>query len=131
MYSTAFAPLGGSTMTKIMIIDDSSLSRRLLRKILDPAGYQVVEMASASEAIENLPVENPALVMLDLVMPEIHGLDLLTKLRKMDPDVRVVVATADVQNSTKEMAERAGASGYVNKPFDPVQVINAVKSALR
>jgi two-component system, chemotaxis family, chemotaxis protein CheY len=131
MHGTAFAPSGGSTMTKIMIIDDSSLSRRLLRKILDPAGYQVVEVASASDAIENLPVENPALVMLDLVMPEIHGLDLLTKLRKMDPDVRVVVATADVQNSTKEMAVSAGASGYVNKPFDPVQVINAVKSALR
>ena len=129
--SFAFLAYGGLKMTKIMIIDDSSLSRRLLRRILDPAGYQIIEVSSAAAALESLLVEKPALVMLDLVMPEIHGLELLTKLRLLDPHVRVVVATADVQNSTKEMAESAGASGYINKPFDPTQVIEAVKNALR
>jgi two-component system, chemotaxis family, chemotaxis protein CheY len=118
-------------MTKIMIIDDSSLSRRLLRRILDPAGYQIIEVSSAAAALESLLVEKPSLVMLDLVMPEIHGLELLTKLRLLDSHVRVVIATADVQHSTKEMAESAGASGYINKPFDPTQVIEAVKNALR
>jgi two-component system chemotaxis response regulator CheY len=115
---------------KIMIIDDSSLSRRLLRKILDPAGYQVVEISDAAGALAALPIEKPDLVMLDLVMPEIYGLDLLAQLRAIDSHVRVVIATADVQTSTKEMAVNAGVAGYVNKPFVPAQVMDAVKGAL-
>ena len=118
-------------MTKIMIIDDSSLSRRLLRRILETAGYQVVEISGAAGALETFSAEKPDLVLLDLVMPGTHGLEFLVQLRVRNPHVRVVVATADIQTSTKAMAESAGALGYVTKPFVPDQVIDAIKSALR
>jgi two-component system chemotaxis response regulator CheY len=118
-------------VTKIMIIDDSSLSRRLLRRILEPAGYQVVEVASAEEALAFFSTEKPDLVLLDLVMPGTHGLDLLAQLRAQRPELRVVIATADIQTSTQVMAENAGACGYVHKPFVPALIVEAVRTALR
>lgn len=63
-------------------------------------------------------------------MEGMHGLDVLRELRRMDPSARVVVATADIQRSTQEMAEGAGACGFVSKPFLREQVLKAVQQAL-
>jgi two-component system chemotaxis response regulator CheY len=81
-------------------------------------------------ALEIYFLEKPRLVLLDLVMKGMYGLDVLLKLREMDPHVRVVVASADIQSSTRQMAEEAGALGFINKPFLPEQVIANVESAL-
>ena len=59
-----------------------------------------------------------------------HGLDVLVKLREMDPKALVVVASADIQSSTRTMAYEAGALGFIHKPFVPEQVIAAVETAL-
>ncbi len=115
---------------KILIVDDSALSRRTLRRILESASYEVVEADDGMAALEIYFLEKPRLVLLDLVMKGMYGLDVLLKLREMDPQVRVVVASADIQSSTRQLADEAGALGFINKPFVPEQVIAAVESAL-
>ena len=115
---------------KILIVDDSSLSRRTLRRILESAEYEVVEADDGMAALEVYFLEKPSLVLLDLVMKGMYGLDVLVKLREMDQQARVVVASADIQSSTRKMVDEAGALGFINKPFIAEQVIAAVEAAL-
>jgi two-component system chemotaxis response regulator CheY len=115
---------------KILIVDDSALSRRTLRRICETAGYEVVEANDGMTALEVYFLEKPSLVLLDLVMKGMYGLDVLVKLREMDPKALVVVASADIQSSTRQMSEEAGAQAFINKPFVSEQVIAAVEAAL-
>ena len=115
---------------KILIVDDSALSRRTLRRILEPAGYEVVEADDGMTALELYFLEKPKLVLLDLVMKGMYGLDVLVKLREMDSKALVVVASADIQSSTRKMVDEAGALAFINKPFVPEQVIATVDGAL-
>ena len=116
--------------TKIMIVDDSALSRRTLRRILETAGHGVVEAEDGMAALELYFIEKPDVVFLDLVMKGMYGLDVLTKLRELDARARVIVASADIQSSTRALAERAGARAFINKPFLAEDVLGAVNSAL-
>ena len=115
---------------KILIVDDSALSRRTLRRILESAGYEVVEAEDGMTALEVYFLEKPRLVLLDLVMKGMYGLDVLVKLREMDPKALVVIASADIQSSTRKMGDDAGALSFINKPFISEQVIAAVQAAL-
>ena len=115
---------------KILIVDDSALSRRTLRRILETTGYEVVEADDGMAALELYFLEKPGLVLLDLVMKGMYGIDVLVKLREMDQQARVVVASADIQSSTRKMVDEAGALGFIHKPFIPEQVIAAVETAL-
>lgn len=115
---------------KILIVDDSALSRRTLRRILESAGYEVVEADDGMTALELYFLEKPRLVLLDLVMKGMYGIDVLAKLREMDQGARVVVASADIQSSTRKMVDEAGALGFINKPFVTEQVVAAVETAL-
>jgi two-component system chemotaxis response regulator CheY len=115
---------------KILIVDDSALSRRTLRRILETAGYEVVEAGDGMAALELYFLEKPGLVLLDLVMKGMYGLDVLVKLREMDPKALVVVASADIQSSTRKMVDEAGALGFINKPFVAEPVLAAVEAAL-
>ena len=115
---------------KILIVDDSALSRRTLRRILESAGYVVVEAEDGMTALEVYFLEKPRLVLLDLVMKGMYGLDVLVKLREMDPKALVVIASADIQSSTRKMGDDAGALSFINKPFISEQVIAAVEAAL-
>ena len=115
---------------KILIVDDSSLSRRTLRRILESAEYDIVEADDGMMALETYFLEKPSLVLLDLVMKGMYGLDVLVKLREMDQQARVVVASADIQSSTRKMVDEAGALGFINKPFISEQVLATVEAAL-
>ena len=115
---------------KILIVDDSALSRRTLRRILESGGYEVVEADEGMAALEIYFLEKPSLVLLDLVMKGMYGLDVLVKLREMDPKAMVVVASADIQSSTRKLVDEAGALAFINKPFVSEQVLAAVETAL-
>lgn len=115
---------------KILIVDDSGLSRRTLRRILESAGYDVVEADDGMTALEVYFLEKPSLVLLDLVMKGMYGLDVLVKLREMDQQARVVIASADIQSSTRTLVDDAGALGFVHKPFVSEQVLAAVAAAI-
>jgi two-component system chemotaxis response regulator CheY len=115
---------------KVLVVDDSGLARRRVRGILEVAGYEVIEAEDGMSALERYSVAKPALVLLDLVMKGMYGLDVLAKLREMDPAARVIVVSADVQTSSHEMVEKAGAAGFLMKPVDADQVLALVQSTL-
>ena len=115
---------------KVLIVDDSGLARRRVRGILEGAGYDVTEAEDGMSALERYFLARPDLVLLDLVMKGMYGLDVLTKLRELDPQARVIVLSADVQTSSHEMVEQAGATAFLTKPVDADQLVAAVKSAL-
>lgn len=104
--------------TKVLIVDDSSLARRTLRQHLEELGYTVDDAPDGARALERFVVQPPDLVILDMVMSGMYGLDVLAQLRALDPGVRVIVATADIQNSTAEQVRNAGAKAILNKPVN-------------
>jgi two-component system, chemotaxis family, chemotaxis protein CheY len=116
--------------SKVLVVDDSGLARRSTRRVLELAGYQVVEAEDGLSALERYFVEKPAVVLLDLVMRGMYGLDVLEKLRQMDPAARVVVISADIQTSSRDMVSAAGASGFLNKPARAEDIVAAVEQAL-
>jgi two-component system, chemotaxis family, chemotaxis protein CheY len=117
-------------MAKILLVDDSNLSRRILRRFLESAGHEILEAADGMAAIERYFLERPDLVLLDMTMSGMHGLEVLSKLREMDAQARVIVATADIQSSTRTMVEEGGGVGFVSKPFVEDQVLKAVQAVL-
>jgi len=99
-------------------MDDSSLSRRTMREALEGLGQKVEEASDGNQALERFFLKPSSLVLLDMVTTGRHGLDVLAKLPEMDPTVKVIIATADIQSSTAEQARAAGAKGLLNKPIN-------------
>jgi len=116
--------------SRILIVDDSSLARRRARTILEAGGYEVIEADDGIAALERYFVEKPDVVMLDLVMKGMYGLEVLAQLRQMDPDARVIVVSADVQTSSHEMAEQGGAAGFLVKPLDEADALSMIRRTL-
>ena len=117
-------------MATILVVDDSAMSRRILRRILESAGHLVIEADDGMLALERYLLDQPSLVLLDMTMRGMHGLDVLDKLRELDPQASVIVATADIQRSTREMVEAAGGSGFLSKPFTEESVLSAISAVL-
>ena len=115
---------------KVLLVDDSGMARRSTRRILEAAGYDVVEAEDGISALERYFVEKPDVVVLDLVMKGMYGLDVLTKIRELDADAKVVIVSADIQTSSHELVEAAGARAFVNKPFDRADILNTLASVL-
>jgi two-component system, chemotaxis family, chemotaxis protein CheY len=114
----------------VLVVDDSGLARRTTRRALEAAGYRVIEAEDGLTALERYYVEKPDVVLLDLVMRGMYGLDVLAKLREMNTDVKVVVISADIQTTSRDMVSAAGASGFLNKPAKGEDVVAAVARAL-
>jgi len=109
---------------RVVVVDDSAYVRKVVREILSRSPFVEV-VGTARDGREALD-----LVLLDLVMKGMYGLDVLVKLRELDQEARVVVASADIQSSTRKLVDEAGALGFINKPFVSEQVVAAVKAAL-
>jgi two-component system, chemotaxis family, chemotaxis protein CheY len=115
---------------KILIVDDSAMSRRMLRRIVESVGYEAVEAEDGAAGLEKYFLEKPDLVFLDLTMKDMYGLDVLGKLHELDPEARVIIASADIQDTTREMVAAAGANAFINKPFSPEKVLKALESVI-
>jgi two-component system chemotaxis response regulator CheY len=118
-------------MATILVVDDSNLSRRTSRRILENGGHRVRDVADGMAALEQYTLERPDVVLLDVTMPDMSGLEVLEQLRAIDPAARVVMATADVQTSTRELALAGGAVGFVTKPLNTDEVLAAVAGAVK
>ena len=115
---------------KILLVDDSAMARRTTRQILEAAGYVVVEAEDGMTALERYFLEKPDVVLLDLVMKGMMGLDVLDKLHQLDPKVRAIVLSADIQDSSREMAAAGGARNFLSKPIDRASLLSAVSGVL-
>lgn len=115
---------------KILVVDDSKLSRRTLRRILETAGFSVIEAEDGMAALELYFLERPDAVLLDLVMTGMYGLEVLDKIREIDANARVLIASADIQSSTRQLAEQGGAAAVINKPLVAEDVLDALQKVL-
>ena len=115
---------------RVLIVDDSALARRNLRQILESANCEVDEAEDGLSALERYFLEKPDVVLLDLVMRGMYGLDVLEKIRQLDPLAKVVVVSADVQLSSQQLVDQAGAKAFITKPFDREEIIGTLKAVL-
>lgn len=117
-------------MGKILIVDDSGYARRVHRQILESGGHQVVEACTGMAALERFFLDAPDVVLLDLSMEDLGGLEVLKRLLEMDPDVRVIVISADVQRTTERMVLDAGAVRFIGKPAGAEQLRETIGELL-
>jgi len=115
---------------KILVADDEQNIVRLLRLYLRNEGFDVVAAADGRQALDRFGQETPDLVLLDLMMPELSGLEVCTEIRKRS-DVPVIMLTARSDDVDKIVGLEMGADDYVTKPFNPREVVARVKAALR
>ncbi|NLW17473.1 MAG: response regulator [Firmicutes bacterium] len=102
---------------KVLIVDDQSGIRRLLTEYFMHVGWQPVEAANGKEALAKLP-EKPDVILLDMKMPVMDGIDCLAALRRTHPNLPVIVMTAYGELGLMQQAEALGIEGQVMKPFD-------------
>jgi two-component system, chemotaxis family, chemotaxis protein CheY len=102
----------------LLIVDDSAFARKCARRVAESLGFDVVEAADGESAITLFQGRRTDFVLLDMVMSGgMYGAEVLTKLRHIDPAVRVIVVTADTQLSTEQLVRGAGATALINKPL--------------
>ena len=111
---------------KVLIVDDQSGIRRLLTEYFKHEGWRPVEATNGQEALDLLP-ENPDVILLDIKMPVMDGIDCLTRLRQSHPDLPVIVMTAYGELEVMQQAEDLGISAKVLKPFDVVALRDMVQ----
>jgi len=117
---------------KILVVDDDRNLLRLFEYVLQKAGFTVITAMDGERGLELALAERPDLVMLDLKMPKLDGMEVLRKL-KADPStaaIPVVVITASAQKADAERALQEGAVGYLVKPFRIAELIYCVRTAL-
>ena len=119
-------------MSHILIVDDSPTIRRMVRASLAPLGNNVIEAASGLEAIEQLALGPIQFMVLDLNMPDMHGLEVLGFIRaneKFRPLPVIILTTRD-DESSRTAAMQAGATAYLTKPFTPQGLLTAARGVL-
>ena len=118
------------SLVTILIIEDEPAIRRLLRTTLNAQGYQVGEAATGAEGLAAIASQALDLVMLDLGLPDIDGLEIIRRLRS-DSSVPLIVLTARSDERTKVKALDLGADDFVTKPFGAEELVARVRTALR
>lgn len=117
-------------MEKVMIVDDSKTSRRVLRTILESYEYEVVgEAGNGKDAIEQYKQLTPDIVTMDITMPEMDGLEALKQIMEVDADAKVIMVTAAAQKNKMLEAIKLGAVDFIQKPFEAEQIITIISKA--
>ncbi len=114
----------------ILVIDDEEVIRNLLTDVLTDAGYKVMAVANAEEALEKVKEAPFEVVITDLMMPGMGGIEVLRKVKKVDSDISVIVMTGYATVETAVEAMREGAYDYLSKPFNTAEIEIVVGKAL-
>lgn len=117
-------------MTKILVIDDEPSITNLVVAYLKPEGYEVYTAADGTAGLKAARAFKPDLIILDVMLPGIDGIELLSRLRR-ESEVYVILLTARTEETDKIVGLSVGADDYVTKPFSPRELTARVKSALR
>ena len=116
---------------KILICDDSNFMRMMIKDALTRNGYKIIgEAANGKEAIEKYKELTPDLVLLDITMPEMDGIDALKEILKYDSNAKIIMCSAMGQQSSVAESMELGAKDFIVKPFQPSRLIEAVKKVL-
>ena len=107
---------------KVLLCDDSMLVRKKLRALVEDCGFAVTEAQNGRQAIEQYAKESPDIVLMDIVMPEVTGLEALAAIRQADPEAKVVMISSTGTSSKLIEALKQGAADFVQKPFEAEQI---------
>lgn len=117
-------------MTTILSIEDSDFERKVIKDMMEEKEYDLLQAKNGEEGIEKYEEENPDLVLLDLRLPDIDGLDVFEELRDIDSAVKVVIVSIVREDETIEKAKDLGAKDYVEKPIDEDELMETVEEVL-
>jgi two-component system chemotaxis response regulator CheY len=113
---------------KVLIADDTALMREMIRGALPAEEYQIVgEAVSGDQAIEKYKETQPDVMLLDINMPKMNGIDALSEIMKIDPNAKVIMCSDQKYESMIMMALKKGAKDFVIKPFTSYDILLAVK----
>ena len=115
---------------KILIVDDEPQIVEICRDYLKAAGYETVTASNGSQALALARREKPDLIVLDLMMPEMDGLDVTREIRRAS-DVPIIMLTARVEETDKLIGLELGADDYITKPFSPRELVARIRVVLR
>jgi DNA-binding response OmpR family regulator len=115
---------------RILIIDDDEKIRNLISIYLENEGYKTIKASNAQEAIKILEEDNVDLIMLDIMMPEMNGIEACMKIRE-EKNMPIIMVSAKSEELDKIYGLSSGADDYITKPFNPMELIARVKSQLR
>ena len=116
---------------KIMLVDDAAFMRMMIKDTLQKNGYtEIVEAGNGEQALATYAAEKPDLVLMDITMPVMDGLEALRRLREMDSSARVVMCSAMGQETMVVDALKLGAKDFIVKPFKPDRIMRTVNSIL-
>lgn len=116
-------------LKKVMTVDDSPTVLKVLNIALTGAGYQVVEANDGQEAIDKLTETDVDLLVTDLNMPNMNGVELIKQVRQRPGNrfMPIIMLTAEAQKEMKAAGKKAGASGWITKPFRPEQLLSVIQ----
>src|SRR5258706_6207321 len=117
-------------MAKILVIDDEPSIVNLVSAYLKPEGYEVFTAVDGPSGLKAARAYKPDILLLDVMLPGMDGIELLTRLRR-ESDVYVVLLTARTEETDKIVGLSVGADDYVTKPFSPRELVARIKAALR
>lgn len=112
---------------KILIIDDEVEIGYLLEKFLKKRRFEVFSASSGKSGINMVAEKEPDVVLLDLKLGDMDGINVLRKIRQFSDKIKVIIASAFADTSVKETALRIGADGFIDKPFKPEDIVKAIK----
>lgn len=112
-------------MPRVLVIDDAEYARDILKKILTTGGYGIAgEACDGEEGVREYSRTNPDVVIVDMIMPKMNGIETIRAIKKVNPDAKILVISADGQMAHIEEAVKAGALSYINKPYQWSVVLN-------
>ncbi len=115
----------------ILICDDAAFMRMMIKDILTKNGYTIVgEAENGLKAVEKYNETKPDLVMMDITMPEMDGIQALKKIKSGDPSANIIMCSAMGQQAMVIESIQSGAKDFIVKPFQPDRVLEAVKKAI-
>jgi two-component system chemotaxis response regulator CheY len=117
-------------MKTILIVDDSAFIRDLHRDILESADFQVIEAQNGMEALTLYDDKKPDAVLMDLLMPEMDGIDVIKNILAKDPQAITIVCSTDKQKYRKKEAKEVGAKAFISKPVDGDELIEIINKLL-
>ncbi len=103
-------------MSKILIVDDSIFTRSMLKKLVKEMGHETIEATNGREGLDAIAIEEPDVVITDLLMPEMDGIGLLEAVKEKKIDIPIVVLSANIQDTVREQCLELGATEFFNKP---------------
>lgn len=116
---------------KIMLVDDAAFMRMMIKDTLQKNGYtEIIEAGNGEQAVNTYVTEKPDLILMDITMPVMDGLEALRKLKEMDSSVKVVMCSAMGQETMVVDALKLGAKDFIVKPFKPDRIMKTVNSIL-